>query len=138
MKQVTSILKMFFFALLLIGGTACTSNFADINRKDYEVDKNELGRENYNLGATLRGLQGLVVPVKEHLYQFIEALAAGPYAGYFGATNPWTTKFETYNPSVDWQDKHFPTFSPKLIRSTVTCATKAMILSHWHYPNYCA
>ena len=42
MKQVTSILKMFFFALLLIGGTACTSNFADINRKDYEVDKNEL------------------------------------------------------------------------------------------------
>lgn len=81
MKQVTSILKMFFFALLLIGGTACTSNFADINRKDYEVDKNELGRENYNLGATLRGLQGLVVPVKEHLYQFIEALAAGPYAG---------------------------------------------------------
>ena len=107
MKQVTSILKMFFFALLLIGGTACTSNFADINRKDYEVDKNELGRENYNLGATLRGLQGLVVPVKEHLYQFIEALAAGPYAGYFGATNPWTTKFETYNPSVDWQDKTF-------------------------------
>lgn len=51
MKQVTSILKMFFFALLLIGGTACTSNFADINRKDYEVDKNELGRENYNLGG---------------------------------------------------------------------------------------
>ena len=107
MKQVTSILKMFSLALLIVGGTACTGNFDDINRKDYEVDKNELGRENYNLGATLRGLQGLVVPTKEHLYQFIEALAAGPYAGYFGATNPWTTKFETYNPSVDWQDKTF-------------------------------
>ena len=90
MKQVTSILKMFSLALLIVGGTACTGNFDDINRKDYEVDKNELGRENYNLGATLRGLQGLVVPTKEHLYQFIEALAAGPYAGYFGATNPWT------------------------------------------------
>ena len=107
MKQVTSILKMFSLALLIVGGTACTGNFDDINRKDYEVDKNELGRENYNLGATLRGLQGLVVPTKEHLYQFIEALAAGPYAGYFGAINPWTTKFETYNPSVDWQDKTF-------------------------------
>jgi len=107
MKQVTSILKMFSLALLIVGGAACTGNFEDINRKDYEVDKNELGRENYNLGATLRGLQGLVVPTKEHLYQFIEALAAGPYAGYFGATNPWTTKFETYNPSVDWQDKTF-------------------------------
>lgn len=107
MKQVISTLKMFSLALLLIGETACTGNFADINRKDYEVDKDELGRENYNLGSTLIGLQGLVVPTKEHLYQFIEALAAGPFSGYFGATNPWTTKFETYNPSVDWQDKTF-------------------------------
>lgn len=107
MKQMTSILKMFSFALLLAGGTACTDNFADINRKDYDVNKDELGRENYNVGSTLRGLQGLVVPTKEHLYQFIEALAAGPFAGYYGAINPWTTKFETYNPSVDWQDKTF-------------------------------
>lgn len=107
MKQVTSILKMFSLVLLIAGGTACTNNFAEINRKDYDVDKEEQGRENYNVGSTLRGLQGLVVPTKEHLYQFIEALAAGPFAGYFGAINPWTTKFETYNPSVDWQDKTF-------------------------------
>ena len=131
MKQVTSILKMFFFALLLIGGTACTNNFADINRKDYEVDKNELGRENYNLGATLRGLQGLVVPVKER---------------WLPVRMPDTSEPLTRGqPNLKhiirlWigRTKHFPTFSPKLIRSTVTCATKAMILSHWHYPNYCA
>lgn len=41
------------------------------------MTKDEQGRENYNIGSTLRGLQGLVVPTKEHLYQFIEALAAG-------------------------------------------------------------
>lgn len=107
MKHISSVFRMFSLGLLLVGGTACTDNFADINRKDYDVDSEELGRENYNLGSTLKGLQGLVVPTKEHMYQFIEALAAGPYAGYYGAINPWTTKFETYNPSVDWQDKTY-------------------------------
>ena len=47
------------------------------------------------------------MPTAEHLYQFVEALAAGPYAGYFGATVAWTDKFETYNPPVDWQNKTF-------------------------------
>ena len=107
MKQVKSFLKIFSLGLLLVGGAACTANFDEINRKEYEVTKGEQGRENYNIGSTLRGLQGLVVPTEEHLYQFIEALAAGPFAGYFGTTLARTDKFETYNPSVDWQDKTF-------------------------------
>lgn len=107
MKQVKSFLKIFSLTLLLAGGVACTGNFDEINRKDYEVTKEEQGRGNYNVGSTLRGLQGLVVPTKEHLYQFIEALAAGPFAGYYGTTLVRTDKFETYNPSVDWQDKTY-------------------------------
>ena len=71
MKQVKSFLKIFSLGLLLVGGAACTGNFDEINRKEYEVTKDEQGRENYNIGSTLRGLQGLVVPTKEHLYQFI-------------------------------------------------------------------
>ena len=81
MKQVKSFLKIFSLGLLLVGGAACTGNFDEINRKEYEVTKDEQGRENYNIGSTLRGLQGLVVPTKD--------------------------KFETYNPSVDWQDKTY-------------------------------
>ena len=107
MKQVKSFLKIFSLGLLLVGGAACTGNFDEINRKEYEVTKEEQGRENYNIGTTLRGLHGLVVPTKEHLYQFIEALAAGPFAGYYGTTLVRTDKFETYNPSVDWQDKTY-------------------------------
>ena len=107
MKQVKSFLKIFSLTLLLAGEAACTGNFDEINRKGYEVTKEEQGRENYNIGSTLRGLQGLVVPTKEHLYQFIEALAAGPFAGYCGTTLVRTDKFETYNPSVDWQDKTY-------------------------------
>ena len=61
MKQVKSFLKIFSLGLLLVGGAACTGNFDEINRKEYEVTKDEQGRENYNIGSTLRGLQGLVV-----------------------------------------------------------------------------
>lgn len=107
MKHTISILKMFSLALLLVAGYACTDNFDKINRKDYQVDKEELGREGYNVGASLKGLQGLVIPTEEHLYQFVEALAAGAFSGYIGCTVEWTAKFETYNPPTDWQEAPF-------------------------------
>ena len=93
------------FAFLAV--FACTGKFDDINRNPYEITKEELGREHYNIGSTLKGLQGLVVPTEEHRYQFVECLAAQPFAGYMGATVPWTDKFETYNPPVDWQKAPF-------------------------------
>uniref|UniRef100_UPI002A81052D SusD/RagB family nutrient-binding outer membrane lipoprotein n=1 Tax=Bacteroides sp. TaxID=29523 RepID=UPI002A81052D len=107
MKYITSIIKLFSLALLSIVGYACTNNFDKINRKDYQVDKEELGRESYNVGASLKGLQGLVIPTEEHLYQFVEALGAGAFAGYIGCIVEWTAKFETYNPPIDWQEAPF-------------------------------
>ena len=58
MKQVKSFLKIFSLGLLLVGGAACTANFDEINRKEYEVTKGEQGRENYNIGSTFRGVGG--------------------------------------------------------------------------------
>lgn len=107
MKHVTSIVKTCSLALLLIASYACTDNFDKINRNHYQVDKEEIGREGYNIGSTLKGMQGLVVPTGEHLYQFVEALAAGPFGGYFGTTVDWKDKFETYNPPVHWQNAPF-------------------------------
>ena len=100
--KITTVLITLALALV-----SCTDNFDKLNRKPYQVDNEELQREGYIIGSTLKGMQGLVVPTQEHLYQFIEALAAGPFAGYFGATVAWTDKFETYNPPVDWQNKTF-------------------------------
>lgn len=56
-------------ALVLV---SCTDNFDKLNRKPYQVDNEELQREGYIIGSTLKGMQGLVVPTQEHLYQFIE------------------------------------------------------------------
>ena len=97
MKHTTSIIKLFSLALFVLVGTACIDNFDKINQKDYQVDKEELGREGYNVGASLKGLQGLVIPTEEHLYQFVEALAAGAFSGYIGCTVEWTAKFEGIN-----------------------------------------
>lgn len=107
MKHKCLFLKLFSLALLLIAGYACTDNFDNINKKDYQVDKEELGRERYDVGASLKGLQGLVIPTEEHLYQFVEALVGGPFAGYIGSTVQWTAKFDTYNPTPDWLEAPF-------------------------------
>ena len=55
MKHTTSIIKLFSLALFVLVGTACIDNFDKINQKDYQVDKEELGREGYNVGASLKG-----------------------------------------------------------------------------------
>lgn len=76
---------------------------ADINRNKYEVTQKQLGQDNYDLGSVIRGMQGLVIPTQEHLYQFMEAMCGGSYSGYFGDTRTaWLEKYSTYNPKVDW------------------------------------
>lgn len=84
--------------------SSCTGQFEYINRNPNEVTDAQLQANNYKVGTNIRTLQGLVVPVEEHMYQFIESLCGGPYAGYIGATvDTWQTKFETFNPSADWR-----------------------------------
>lgn len=107
MKNMKRIVRMCSFALCLVIAYACTDNYDEINSNKYQADKEELGREGYNVGASLKGLQGLVIPTQEHLYQFVVALAACPFAGYMGTTVEWTAKFETYNPPEDWQNSPF-------------------------------
>ena len=103
-----SFLKIFSLGLLLVGGAACTGNFDEINRKEYEVTKDEQGRENYNIGSTLRGLQGLVVPTKEHLYQFID--------------------LKLITRLLTGRIRRMVIFLPNLIRFTAICRIRAMIL----------
>ena len=135
MKQVKSFLKIFSLGLLLVGGAACTGNFDEINRKEYEVTKDEQGRENYNIGSTLRGLQGLVVPTKEHLYQFIEALAAGP--GIMGLRSCVPINLKLITRLLTGRIRRMVIFLPNLIRFTAICRIRVMILWHWLLPNCC-
>ena len=104
--------KTFRTGILLLVVAMCaslTSCFEDdVNRSMYEADADEMQRENYVVGATLRGMQGLVIPTQEHLYQFMDAMAGGSYGGYMeGIVDTWVMKFSIFNPESGWLKSPF-------------------------------
>ena len=104
MKKTNNKMQLLLLSVVLLGMAACTGDFADINRNPNEVTDEQLQTNNYKVGTNIKTLQGLVVPTQEHMYQFLESLVGGPYAGYIGATvDTWEAKFETFNPSADWR-----------------------------------
>jgi hypothetical protein len=103
MKNKIAIMQLSLLSVLLLSIAGCTGDFENINRNPNEVTEDEIQRENYKVGANIRGLQSLVIPVQEHMYQFNESLSGTPFAGYMGDTpDGWRDKFSTFNPSADW------------------------------------
>ena len=60
MKRKYNILLIMILSLFLFPLGGCFDS--DINRSMYEADGEEMQRENHIVGATLKGMQGLVVP----------------------------------------------------------------------------
>ena len=79
MKRIYNILLIMILSLFLLPLGGCFDS--DINRSMYEADGEEMQRENHIVGATLKGMQGLVIPTREHLYQFMDAMAGGALFG---------------------------------------------------------
>ena len=108
MKKTNNKMQLLLLSVVLLGTTACTGDFADINRNPNEVTDEQLQANNYKIGTNLTTLQGLVVPTEEHRFQFVESIVGCPYAGYNGKTvDTWQATFENYNPSADWRKVPF-------------------------------
>ena len=106
MKRIYYLQRIILSVLLLLPLSGCFDS--DINRKMYEADDNEMQRENHIVGATLRVMQGLVSPTREHLYQFMDAMVGGAYGGYMeGIVDTWVMKFSTFNPEQGWLKSPF-------------------------------
>lgn len=104
MKKLYSYMQLLLLSVVLLSMTGCLGDFEDMNRNPNQVTDEQMDALNYKIGTKLKTLMSLVVPVQEHMYQFNESLASGPFAGYIGATvDTWQTKFETFNPSADWR-----------------------------------
>ena len=100
--------KTLLFVLLATVFSACTDNFEEINRKPYEVTAEEMERDGYNVGASLVGLQNMVIPTQENLHQFVEGVAGGEFGGYIAAIAAWGEGcFATYNPPLNWNRAFF-------------------------------
>ena len=84
--------------------TGCTARYEKLNTNPNQVTAEQMEVKNYRTGTKVTNLQNLVVPVEEHIYQFVESLSGGPYAGYIGSTvNTWLDRFETFNETPDWR-----------------------------------
>jgi hypothetical protein len=62
MKKTNNKMQLLLLSVVLLGTTACTGDFADINRNPNEVTDEQLQANNYKIGTNLKTLQGLVVP----------------------------------------------------------------------------
>ena len=103
MKKINAYMQLLLLSVVLLS-ISCTGDFENMNRNPNEVTDGQMDALNYKIGTKFQSLQGLVVPVQEHMYQFNESLSGGPFGGYIGATvDSWLTKFETFNPSADWR-----------------------------------
>lgn len=106
MKRFYKIPAMLLALALMPLASSCFDD--DVNRSMYEADGDEMQRENHIVGASLRGMQALVVPTREHLYQFMDAMAGGAYGGYMeGIVDTWVMKFSTFNPEQGWLKSPF-------------------------------
>lgn len=101
MKRLYKIPAMILSLALMPLMSSCFDD--DVNRSMYEADSDEMNRENHIVGASLRGMQALVIPTQEHLYQFMDAMAGGSAGGYMeGIVDTWVMKFSTFNPEQGW------------------------------------
>ena len=55
--------------------TSCTGRFERLNTNPNQVTADQMEVMNYRTGTKVTNLQNLVIPVEEHIYQFVESLS---------------------------------------------------------------
>lgn len=100
-----------------VAGGACTGKYMDYNRNWAEVSQEEMERDEYLVSSLLGGMQGNVIPVDEHLNQFVECLMGGVWGGYFADSQAWSNSFAYFNPSQDWLGKMYLELIPNVYSS---------------------
>lgn len=83
---------------------ACTANYEDMNRHPFEVDRDAMGRDDYNITSALVSLQNNVISTSVNTCQFTDCLLGGTWGGYFADSKvDWNSgKFSTYNAPNNW------------------------------------
>ncbi len=104
----------FFAGVLLAGGllmsqSSCTAGFESINRPGGKLSEEEMGRDNFKMGAFFPEMSDIAFPAQENSYQMNENLVGAQYARFMMFTKPaWSTaNFITYNPPTGWVNHPF-------------------------------
>lgn len=89
-------------SVALVGLSACTGNFLDINTNPYEVGKDDMSTDGYNVGAAITAMCGTVVSTDVNTAQFTDCLLGGPMGGYYSTTGAFERTIDNFNPEDGW------------------------------------
>lgn len=96
--------------VVLAGG--CISEYENINTKPYSATDKQISADDYIIQGALKTMQGYVVPVQEHQFQFVDVLCGSTLGGYLAEKKGWETKISTYNPADEWASSAFEKLIP--------------------------
>ncbi len=105
-------LKNICLALVGLVTVGCIGNYEYLNTNPYEVTEDQIAADDYLIQGTLKTMQGFVVPVQEHQFQFMNILCSSTLGGYLAEYKGWDTKISTYNPNNEWASFSFNNVIP--------------------------
>lgn len=75
-------------SLMMVGVSACTSDFEEANRPRNKVSLNELGRDDYAVSSFITELENFAFPEQENVYQNTEDLIGNYLSRYMTYVKP--------------------------------------------------
>lgn len=114
-------IKTAVLAAMVLGATACTDKYEEYNKNPYDANHEQITYDGNNIGASIKAMQGYVVPVDVNLNQFTECLLGGSFGGYLADSNKGFIgkNFATYNPQEHWIQVAFNDIIPNTYGSYI-------------------
>ena len=86
----------------VLTAAACTGNYLEINTNQFEVSKEQMETDGYDIGAAISALCGTVISTDVNTAQFTDCLLGGPMGGYYSTTGAFDRTIDNFNPKDDW------------------------------------
>lgn len=110
MKTYIRHIGLVALAVSILGAVSCTANFEEINKPGGKISKEELKRDNFEIGAYYPNLINEVLPQQENRFQHVENMVGHFFARYFTfSKDAWFAgnNFPKYTVPDSWINEPF-------------------------------
>lgn len=99
---IPHLMRNLLLAVAAMTTISCTANYLEINTNPYEVSKEQMATDGYDVGAAITALCGAVVSPDVNTAQFTDCLLGGPMGGYYSSTG-WKDKtIDNFDATDEW------------------------------------
>lgn len=98
-----NIMRNLLLVIVAMTTLSCTANYLEINTNPYEVSKEQMATDGYDVGAAITALCGTVVSSDVNTAQLTDCLLGGPMGGYYSTTGAWNHPvIDNFYNKEDW------------------------------------